>query len=242
MAIDALPDSTRLHAEISCVLFDLDGTLIDTTDLIFRSYQHALASVLDAPASPAELFLGYGQPLYAAFGSILAHRQVQLAPDAYAHLVQRLVTAYRTFNVAEHDRLTRPFPGVSATLGELKARHYHLGLVTSKSREIAWRGLRLIGVADHFETAVFLEDTERHKPNPDPLWLALERLGRRDNPARALYVGDSTHDVRAGQAAGVRTAAALWGPFPPESLLALGPDFALAAASDLLAVLPGSEA
>ena len=79
-----------------------------------------------------------------------------------------------------------------------------------------------------------MEDTERHKPHPDPLWVALDRLGSRDQPRAALYVGDSTHDLQAGRAAGVQTAGALWGPFPPESLAAQEPDYLLASPTVLL--------
>ncbi len=224
---------------VECVLFDLDGTLIDTTDLIFRSYQHALAAVLGEAATPAELLRGYGRPLKDAFPAILAARGVQLPAADAARVVERLIAAYRAFNLAEHDRLGREFPGVRPVLAELRRRGYALGLVTSKARSIGERGLRLIGIADIFDTAVYLEDSDRHKPNPDPLWVALDRLGFRATPVSALYVGDSTHDLLAGRAAGAHTAAALWGPFPRESLLALAPDYALTTIADLLPLLPG---
>src|SRR5712691_10949698 len=128
------------------VLFDLDGTLIDTTDLIFQSYQHALASVLDRPATTEELLLGYGQPLYAAFTAILDSRQVQGTVEGRQSLVDRLIGQYREFNVARHDLLAREFSGARETLNELDRRGYPLGLVTSKARAIGERGLRLIGV------------------------------------------------------------------------------------------------
>lgn len=226
----------RPNEQISCVLFDLDGTLIDTTDLISQSYQHALSSVMREPMTRDELFIGYGQPLPEAFASILAHRNVRLADREQSDLIDRLIASYREFNVAHHDALAREFPGVRSTLGELRRRGYPLGLVTSKARGIAERGLRLIGLADLFETAVFMEDSERHKPHPDPLLVALRRLGYHEQPSRALYVGDSTHDLRAGRAAGTRTAGALWGPFPPESLAAEEPDYLLESTTGLLEI------
>jgi pyrophosphatase PpaX len=224
----------QANGQIKCVLFDLDGTLIDTTHLIYQSYQHALTSVLGAPMKPDELYIGYGQPLPEAFASILAHRGIQHALTEQAALIDRLIATYREFNVAHHDTLAKEFPGVRSTLDELDRRGYILGLVTSKARGIAERGLKLIDLAGLFQTAVFMEDSERHKPHPDPLWVALDRLGYRDDPSTALYVGDSTHDLQAGRAAGVRTAGALWGPFPTESLAAQEPDYLLASASDLL--------
>lgn len=186
--------------------------------------------------APGELFLGYGQPLPEAFGSILAHRGVDLPPAEHAALIDRLIRSYREFNVANHDLLAREFPNIRPALGELEHRGYVLGLVTSKGREIATRGLRLLGLDDAFQTTVFMEDSQRHKPHPDPLWVALDRLGFRDRPRTALYVGDSTHDLQAGRAAGVQTAAALWGPFPPESLAAKEPDYLLAKPGELLQV------
>ncbi|HEY8884934.1 MAG TPA: HAD-IA family hydrolase [Chloroflexota bacterium] len=223
---------------IDCLLFDLDGTLIDTTDLIFQSYQTALASVLDQSLTHVELFVGYGQPLPMSFGAMLDGRGLVLEPERRAATVDRLIAAYREFNVANHDRLAREFAGVPSTLVELKQRGYTLGLVTSKARGIAERGLILGGIAELFETQVFMEDSSRHKPYPDPLWVALERLGRREHPERAVYIGDSTHDLRAGRAAGVRIAAALWGPFPPESLRALEPDYLVDRVEDLLDRFP----
>jgi pyrophosphatase PpaX len=231
--------STAAAVPYVAVLFDLDGTLIDTTDLIFQSYQHALTSVLDRPATTEELLLGYGQPLYAAFAAILDGRQVEGSAEERLFLVDRLIGHYREFNVARHDFLAREFSGVRETLAELDQRGYPLGLVTSKTRAIGERGLRLIGVDGFFRTAVYMDDTNRHKPNPDPLWLALDRLGLRDRADQVLYVGDSTHDLQAGRVAGVHTAAALWGPFPPESLHALKPDHALAKIEDLLELCPG---
>src|SRR5262249_25953232 len=223
---------------IRCVLFDLDGTLLDSTELIFQSYQHTLASELGAPATREELYLASGQPLPEAFAAILDYRQVHRPDLERAALVQRLVATYRVFNVANHDALTRTFADVPAVLAEVRRRGYPLGLVTSKGREIGQLGLRLAGIAEAFDVAVFQEDSARHKPYPDPLWVALERLGLRERPAEAVYVGDSTHDLVAGRAAGVQTAAALWGPFPRESLTALDPDFLLATIGDVLEVCP----
>jgi pyrophosphatase PpaX len=222
------------------VLFDLDGTLIDTTDLIFQSYQHALVDVLNRQVSTDDLLLGYGQPLYAAFTVILDRLGVTDTTVERRALVDRLIATYRAFNVVRHDSLAREFSGVSSTLAELERRGYALGLVTSKSRSIGEKGLRLIEAENAFRVAVYQDDTDRHKPHPDPLWVALDRLGLRDRADQVLYVGDSTHDVRAGRAAGVQTAAALWGPFPPESLRALAPDHVLTQIEELLTLCPGT--
>jgi pyrophosphatase PpaX len=234
----SLQSDSRNVSSIVAILFDLDGTLIDTTDLIFRSYQHALRTVLDRSVTDEALYLGYGQPLARAFGEILDHQGLAYPPQEYAELVERLIVTYRAFNVEHHDSLAREFPGVRKTLGELARRGCVLGLVTSKSEYIGRRGLDLIGVADGFGTLVFMEHTERHKPNPDPVFVALDRLGLRERADQVIFVGDSTHDLRAGRAAGVKTGAAMWGPFPPESLRALAPDYELATIESLLDHFP----
>jgi pyrophosphatase PpaX len=226
------------RAALAGVLFDLDGTLLDSTELIFQSYQHALIGELGQAATPDELFLGFGQPLPEAFGAILDHRRYAAPPDERTTLVERLIAAYRAFNVAHHDRLARPFPGARSVLAELRHRGYPLGLVTSKARGIAERGLALADLAPFFAATVFMEDTRRHKPHPEPLHLGQARLGLAVPASRLLYVGDSTHDLRAGRAAGMQTGAALWGPFPPESLTALQPDYLLGAPGDLLDLCP----
>lgn len=231
-------DQRKRDANLSCILFDLDGTLIDTTDLIFRSYRHAYLTELGEDLTDEDLFLGYGRPLPEAFTSILQYRQVKQEPAARQLLINRLITVYREFNVSHHDVLAREFPGVQTTIHELRQRGYTLGLVTSKSRGIAERGLQLIGLGNTFEVTVFMEDTELHKPHPDPLWAALDRLELRHVAQRALYVGDSTHDLQAGRAAGIQTAGALWGPFPPDSLKAEQPDYLLPSVSALLELCP----
>ena len=231
-------DQRQGDAKLACILFDLDGTLIDTTDLIFRSYRHAYLAELGEDLTDEALFLGYGRPLPEAFTSILQYRQVQQEPAARQPLIDRLITVYREFNVSHHDVLAREFPGVQATIHELRQRGYTLGLVTSKARGIAERGLKLICLGDAFDAAIFMEDTELHKPHPDPLWAALDRLVLRHVAQQVLYVGDSTHDLQAGRAAGMQTAGALWGPFPPDSLKAEQPDYLLPSVSALLELCP----
>src|SRR5262249_43272555 len=122
------------------VLFDLDGTLIDTTDLIFQSYQHALAEILGREATVGDLLLGYGQPLYAAFSALLDRLALGGTPDEGRGPIDRLIAVSRAFNVARHDALAREFVGVRTTLFELGRRDYALGLVTSKSRNIGEQG------------------------------------------------------------------------------------------------------
>src|SRR5207247_7040336 len=113
----------------------------------------------------------------------------------------------------------------------LKGDGHRLGLVTSKMEEFARRGLRLVGLESMLEVAVFHDDTTRHKPDPEPLLMAASRA--RVPASSVIYVGDSTHDIVAGRAAGMRTVAVLWGPFEADVLAAAGPDFTVATPADL---------
>jgi pyrophosphatase PpaX len=139
-----------------------------------------------------------------------------------ASLVESLVQEYRSCNAANHDRLARPFPAMKPVIAKLRQRGYSLGVVTSKSRQFAERGLRLCGLWDFMSVFISMDDTLRHKPHPEPLLLALEKL--RVAPQHAVYVGDSRYDLQAGKAAGVRTVAALWGPVPRSELELENPD------------------
>jgi len=244
---------------LACVLFDLDGTLVNTTALLFASYRYALKQVLGVTATDEELREQLGRPLADTMRDLLAvlgrytvtkieaatetdrplasiDAQTGGVPAADQPLVDSLVRVYREFNLRQHDAYIRPFPGVDETLAELRRRGYPLGVVTSKMRHTAALSLRHYGLDRYVDALVTPEDTTRHKPEPEPVLLALAKLGV--TPAEALFVGDSVHDIAAGQAAGVRTGAALWGPFPRAELAALRPDYLLASIRDLLPICP----
>lgn len=213
-----------VRAHVTCApvaLLDLDGTLIDSIELILASYRHACADCL-GEVPPDEVFRrGLGTPLAVQFG--------ELTSDPA--LVGRLIASYREHNLAHHDSLVRAYPGAREALLALRAGGVRLGVVTSKSRASAERGLALCGMAGLFETLVCAEDSPRPKPSPEPVRLALERLSA---PAgAATFAGDSLHDLAAGRAAGVRTAACLWGPFGREELAPGRPDHWLRTPSEL---------
>lgn len=216
--------------ETEAILFDLDGTLIDTTNLILNCFAHSWQSVCDLTHPRAALIKTFGMPLREAMRRLLVASNGHI--ESVDETVERLLAEYRAFNVANHDSLAVGFAGVHPTVTELRRRGYLTGVVTSKSRELALRGLRLCSLDAMIDAAVFLEDTDRHKPEPEPVLVALERLNVSAN--RAAYVGDSCHDLVAGRAAGVRTVAALWGPMPRADLECEKPDYMAESPGDLL--------
>jgi pyrophosphatase PpaX len=200
--------STSYHT----VLFDLDGTLIDSIALILSSYRHTLAVHRGSTPSDDVWLAGLGTPLRAQF------RAFTDDDDEIA----AMVATYRAHNLANHDAMVRPYPGVARAVTALRACGARLGVVTSKTREGAARGLTHCGFDGLFDVVVGADDVNRHKPDPEPVQRALELLGA---PADgAVFVGDSPHDLAAGHAAAVATAAVGWGPFPRTSLEPLAPD------------------
>lgn len=206
------------------VLLDLDGTLVDTVPFILRSVAHAFEHRARRPTE-AEWIAGIGQPL-----------RVQLAPytDGPADL-EALLARYRAYQLEHHDRMTRAFPGAVEAVRALHAAGHPLAVVTGKLADTAGRALALVGLAPLVTAVVAADSCPRHKPDPEPVLLALSRLGRA--PAEALFLGDSPVDVEAGNAAGVATVAALWGAASREALVAARPAHLLADVRELPALV-----
>ena len=209
--------------KLRAILFDLDSTLIDTTGLILECFNHAWQTVRGHSPARDLLLDTFGIPLREAMKRLLALSARQGPSTDESEVIEHLLAEYRLFNAANHDAMARPFRGVQQVIAELRARGYAIGVVTSKSRELACRGLSLCSLNGMIDESVFLEDTERHKPEPDPICRVLEKLNAL--PSQAAYVGDSRFDIIAGRAAGVRTIAALWGPAPRHELERERPDF-----------------
>ena len=206
---------------LSTFLFDLDGTLIDSIELILRSYRHTLKVHRDVEP-PDDLWLaGLGTPLWVQFRHFTDDDNE----------IEAMVTTYREYNLAHHDALARPYAGVAEQVRALRQRGGTLGVVTSKLRSGALRGLTLLGLEDAFKVIVGADDVTHPKPHPEPVLAALKRLDVR--PDEAVFVGDSRHDIVCGKAAGVRTAAVLWGPFDRAHLEDLAPDYWLERPEDL---------
>ena len=208
---------------LTTFLFDLDGTIIDSIDLILRSYRHTMAlHRSNEPPPPDDMWIkGLGTPLWAQFGEITEDKQE----------IEAMVQTYRTYNLTHHDALVRPYEGVVEEIRRLKRAAKRLGVVTSKLRDGAMRGLRISALDDAFDIVIGCDDVTHSKPHPEPVLKAVERLGV--TPAETVFVGDSRHDLESGRAAGVKTAAVLWGPFDRPHLQDLAPDYWLEKPEDL---------
>src|SRR3954466_7800919 len=187
------------------VLFDPDGTLIDSIALLLASMRHTFHARPRQP-SDAEWIEGLGTPL-----------PKQLTPYVESDEDrERLVNRYRTFQNENHDRLMARYEGVIDTLALLYQRGHPMAIVTSKGNTMMDRGLKFIGADDYIEVAIGYDSVHIHKPDPYPVKTALEKLEY--GAEEAVFVGDSPHDIKSGNAAGVITIAALWGPFTRSAL------------------------
>jgi pyrophosphatase PpaX len=207
------------------VLFDLDGTLIDSGPIILASMHHAVRTVLGREIASEELAATVG-------GQGLVAQMHALDPDR----VDDLVEAYRLHNDPLHETL-EAFDDVLALLPRLRDEGRKLGIVTAKRhRTVALAFDRFPQLDEHIDVVIAFEDTERHKPDPDPVLEALRRLDA--DAADAAYVGDSPFDVRAAKAAGVFAVAVGWGGIhPDERLLHEEPDALVHTAEELHAAL-----
>lgn len=206
---------------IRTILFDLDGTLIDSIRLILDSYHHTLSQHQLPARSDEDWLKGIGTPLHVQFA------EWREMPER----LEAMIATYREYNLKHHDSMVTVYPGVLDAIREIKTAGIATGLVTSKNRQGALRGLQLVGLEALMDVLVCADEVTNPKPHPEPVEKAVALLGA--DPTSTVYVGDSLHDMRSGRAAGVKTAAALWGPFGRAHLEAAEPDYWLERPADL---------
>ena len=209
------------------ILFDLDGTLVDSLELILSSYRHTMAEHLGQGRVPPdeEWMRTMGRPLRVQLGSF-AGSPAQL---------EAMFDTYLAHNEANQERALRSFPGMVEAVTAIRRSGYRMGVVTSKIREHALRELRSCGLDGLFDDLVSADDVRNPKPDPEPVLRGLRGLDL--EPGAALMVGDSLFDLQAARAAGVDAAAALWGPFERSRLEEGAPDYWLEDIEALLRLL-----
>jgi len=209
------------------VLFDLDGTLLNSIEFILECFRHSFEVCGLPPKPDAYWKRTIGTPI----------RQ-QLDDWEYgAEKLEEVLTAYRHHNSTYHDERIAAYDGVKDLLIALTQQGIRIGVVTSKSRAGARRGLETTGLSPFVHELVSVDDVTRGKPDPEPVLTAVARF--RADPGRTFFVGDSIHDMLSGRAAEVRTVAALWGPFERSHLEPGDPEFWCERPGDVLPVVRG---
>lgn len=209
--------------KITTLLFDLDGTLINTNELIVESFLHTLNHYYPEQYKREDVYPFMGPPLIETFEQIDKERTMEM------------VAHYREFNLGQHDTLVTEFQGVYETIRILHENNYKLAIVSTKIRDTVIRGLKLAKLDPFFDVIIGLDDVENPKPHPEPVEKALAALGSK--PEEAIMIGDNYHDIEGGQNAGVMTAGVAWSLKGRDFLNEYNPDFMLESMADLLAIL-----
>jgi pyrophosphatase PpaX len=212
-----------MKSNLTTILFDLDGTLIDTNELIISTYLHTLEKYFPGKYGREDVLPFLGPTLHEVFGAMDPER------------VEEMVLEYRSYNLANHDALVKEFVGVMETIETLKKKGYKLAIVTTKREDVAFKGLRLMKLDSFFDVMIAYDHVKKVKPDPEPIFLALEKLGSK--PEETLMVGDNFHDVLAGKNAGTKTAGVAWTIKGRDYLAKYEPDYMLENMTDLLTIL-----
>ena len=208
---------------ITTILFDLDGTLIDTNELIISTYLHTLEKYYPGKYEREDVMPFIGPSLWEVFGSMDTERS------------EEMITEYRTWNLANHDLMVKEFVGVSDTVKALVEKDYKIGIVTTKLHSTVLKGLRLMDLEKYFDVIVALDHVEKAKPDPEPIYKALEQLGSK--PEETIMVGDNYHDILAGKNAGTKTAGVAWSIKGRDYIAKYEPDYILESMADILTIL-----
>lgn len=210
--------------KISSILFDLDGTILNTNKLGIRAFQHTFRKHLDLAVSEEELYGTFGEPLTET-----------LARYGGAEKVSEMLETYRAFDFEHHDDLADFFPGVPETIEKLAGSGIKLGVVTSKHRYVASKCHHLANIDNYLKVVITYDDVKNPKPDPEPILKALEVLG--EIPAKALMVGDSPADIQSAKKAGTKSAIVAWSVFPTAVLKREEPDYVIKGFEDLLNII-----
>lgn len=206
-----------------CILFDLDGTLIDSIPLIRESFHYAVKKVLGKDLPDDILLANVGRPL---------EIQMRLINPEKA---DELLRVYREHNHKHHDEFIKPVEGIKELLKELKEKGIKIGVVTSKSGWLSERGIKICGFEKYIDAIIAADHVEKPKPHPEPIEKCLEIL--KCSKDESVYVGDSPFDIESGKKASVTTIAVPFGPFSRERLLAEKPDFIADTVEELRKIL-----
>lgn len=207
------------------ILFDLDGTLLDTNELIISSFLHTLEHFCPEKGYAREHIIAQmGLPLRDMLACFHDTKQVE-----------EMVQVYRQHNLGTHDEMVRAFEHVPEVIDELKQRNIMMGIVTTKQRNTVEMGLKLCGLDRYMQAVVTIQDVENPKPHPEPVLKAMSLLEAEKEST--LMVGDSRYDIEAGQRAGIDSAGVSWSMKGEEYLRSFSPTYMLKDMRDLLGIV-----
>ncbi|MFJ7921613.1 pyrophosphatase PpaX [Lysinibacillus fusiformis] len=208
---------------VKALLFDFDGTLLNTNELIIQTFMHVLNERFPGQFSPKDCLKFIGPSLMQTFNDIAPGEE------------EALIAKYRAWNLEHHDELVSQYPDVVSTLEQLKAQGILLAIVSTKRNDTIDRGLSILGATHLFDVRIGTDNVKNVKPDPEPVLLALERLGVDKDDA--IMIGDNSHDIEAGHRAGVRAAGVAWAIKGEAYLQQYQPEYILHHMTDLLDIV-----
>ena len=213
-------------SKIDTVLFDFDGTVMNTNDVIINSWQHTFRTLENREEDEAKIIATFGEPLQVTMEKIFPNVPVEES-----------IQVYRSYHYDNFGELISLFPGMKELIAELKKRGYKLGMVTSRLRRTTEQGMEKYGIMEYFDTVVTADDTDKHKPDPEPINIALEKLG--SVPEKSIMLGDTMFDILCAKNAGVKSVLVSWAMAVSEEEKTgpNRPDYIIDQADDLLKLL-----
>jgi len=210
---------------MKALLFDFDGTLLNTNDLIIQTFMHVLEERFPGKYKPEDCLRFIGPSLRQTF--------TELTPNEVDEMIQK----YRDWNLAHHDELCTEYEGVVEVLTELRKMGVRIVIVSTKARAGILRGMKLLGIEHLVEFYIGIDDVANVKPNPEPVLLAIEKLGVTKEDV--MMIGDNSHDIEAGHNAGVKTAGVAWSVKGEDYLASYKPTYMLQTMYDLIPIVKG---
>lgn len=213
-------------SRIDTVLFDFDGTVMNTNDVIINSWQHTFRTLENREEDEAKIIATFGEPLQVTMEKLFPNVPVEES-----------IQVYRSYHYDNFGELISLFPGMKELIAELKKRGYKLGMVTSRLRRTTEQGMEKYGIMEYFDTVVTADDTDKHKPDPEPINIALEKLGSVSE--KSIMLGDTMFDILCAKNAGVKSVLVSWAMAVSEEEKTgpNRPDYIIDQANDLLKLL-----
>lgn len=213
-------------SKLNTVLFDFDGTIMNTNQVIIESWQHTFRKVEGKERPVESIIETFGEPLLITMAKLLPQISVEEG-----------VSIYRSYIKDHFTEMIEPFPGVVDLIKELYERKYKMGIVTSRMGKTACDGLDQYNMTQYFDCLVSCDDTDKHKPDPEPVNIALRKLS--SLPSESIMLGDSMFDIQCARNAGVKSVLVGWQVSVSEEVIngPDGPDFTITEPHDLFNIL-----
>ncbi|XMB66826.1 pyrophosphatase PpaX [Mycoplasmatota bacterium zrk1] len=210
--------------KVNTLLFDLDGTLIDTNEIIIESFKDVFREYVPNLDFDLEVYKGFiGPSLYQTFSSYIKDEEV----------IQKMIHHYREYYKSNEFDYFKIYPNVLDVIIKLKEEGYNLGIVTTKYKEAAWPSFTNYELDKYFDIFISLDDVEKPKPDREPIDKALEKL---DNTG-AIMIGDNQGDILSAKNAEIYSCGVAWTFKGKEHLLKVNPDFMIDDMYDLFDIL-----